>query len=495
VVHKRVFALFLMLALLLPLLAACGGGGQEPAPGAEESPAAPPAESPAASPAAPPAASPAASPGASPAAGGGGASAEEIDVPMPISADNPPPVENVEEAKQYSGQKVTYIGAATDPGLSHQQTLARKFSEETGIQVEIVPGPQSATEKYSQYQRFFQARSPDIDAMEVDVVWPGAFAPHLIDLNPKLGEFIKEWDYNPVIVENNTVDGKLVGLPWFYDFGILYYRTDLLEKYNFDQPPQTWDELEQMAQTIQDGEREAGSANFWGFVFQGKAYEGLTCDALEWAASSGGGTFVDENGEVTINNPQAAAAFNKAQGWVGTIAPPGVTTYEEPDAHNAFNAGNAAFMRNWPYAYQLANTTDIRGKFDVAPLPHGEGGESVGTIGGWQLSVSEYSDAKDAAVEWIRYLGGPAGQVWMLTLMTQLPSSRVAAQHPAIREAVPYLDKIEGVRNVPRPSGPLGENYNEGSTAIFQGVNQILIGQNAEQVLPQVERRLQRILR
>ena len=96
-------------------------------------------------------------------------------------------------------------------------------------------------------------------------------------------------------------------MPWFGDFGILYYRTDLLKKYGYSAPPKTWAELGVMAKKIQDGER-ASNPNFNGFVYQGNAYEGLTCDALEWLASSGGGQFID-GGKVTIDNPKAAAAL------------------------------------------------------------------------------------------------------------------------------------------------------------------------------------------
>ena len=140
-------------------------------------------------------------------------------------------------------------------------------------------------------------------------------------------------------------------MPWFGDFGILYYRTDLLTKYGYSGPPKTWAQLGAMAQKIQDGER-ANNPNFYGFVYQGNAYEGLTCDALEWLASSGGGQFID-GGKVTINNPRAAAILNLQRSWVGKITPRGVTTYQEGESEKAFTAGNAAFMRNWPYAYAI----------------------------------------------------------------------------------------------------------------------------------------------
>ena len=161
-----------------------------------------------------------------------------------------------------------------------------------------------------------------------------------------------------------------------------------------------------MAKKIQDGER-ANNTNFYGYVYQGNAYEGLTCDALEWLASTGGGQFID-GGKVTINNPQAAAMLNLQRSWVGTITPRGVTTYQEGESEKAFTAGNAAFMRNWPYAYAIGQTGPIKGKFDVTTLPRTGPNAPVGTVGGWQLGVSSFSKQPLAAVELVRYLTSPA---------------------------------------------------------------------------------------
>jgi trehalose/maltose transport system substrate-binding protein len=174
------------------------------------------------------------------------------------------------------------------------------------------------------YDQYWAAQSPDVDVYLIDVIWPGIAAPHAIDLN-KFFDADEIKQFFPRIIENNTVDGKLVGLPLFTDAGILYYRTDLLEKYDFKQPPETWEELTDMAKKIQDGERKAGKSDFQGFVFQGAAYEGLTCDGLEWICSYNGGTIIDRDKRVTINNPNAIHALDVARSWVGTIAPRGVT--------------------------------------------------------------------------------------------------------------------------------------------------------------------------
>jgi trehalose/maltose transport system substrate-binding protein len=414
-----------------------------------------------------------------------------------MTKDNPPPVANAAAAKAFASQSIKYYGDTVGLGAELDQAAAKRFTADTGIAVQVIPKPESSTENYSTYQRFFQAQSADIDVMMLDVIWPGAFAPHLLDLTEKLGTEAKQ--HYPGISDNNTIDGKLVAIPWFGDFGMLYYRTDLLQKYGFSAPPTTWDELQTQAQKIMDGEK-ASNANFTGFVFQGNSYEGLTCDALEWVASNGGGLFV-ENGKATINNPQAIEILNKAKGWVGTIAPKGVTTYQEEDARNVFQSGNAAFMRNWPYAYAAAKTPDkdgkvsvIADKFDVAPLPHGANGQSSGTVGGWQLGVSKYSKNQDAAVEFVRYLTSPEVETWRAVVGSYVPTIASVAENPDVLKAMPFLKNLASVQRVTRPSRDTGLDYNEASTAIFQGVNQILKGEDAAAVLPGVEQKLNGIV-
>jgi trehalose/maltose transport system substrate-binding protein len=407
--------------------------------------------------------------------------------------ENPPAVANATAAKAFSGQKVTYIGGQVGTDADFDKILAGKFQQDTGIQLNVVPGPAAATERYAQYQRTFQGQSADIDVMMIDVIWPAAFAPFLTDLNPKLGDQAKLNVQG--ILTNNTVDGKLVGMPWFGDFGVLYYRKDLLQKYNIAAPPKTWQELQTQAKTIQDGERGA-NPNFAGFVFQGNAYEGLTCNSLEWLASNGAGQFVDGN-NVNISSPAAAAVLNLIKGFVGTISPRGVTTYQEDETLQAFTGGNAAFARNWPYMYSVAGGTSsqVAGKFDVAALPAASGQKPVGTVGGWQLGVSKFSKAQDASIEFIRYMCSPDVVAWRGTVGSYVPLQQGVLDNPAVQAAQPYLKNLADVVRVTRPSNALGENYNQGSTVIFQAVNQVLNGGDATQQLQSAQSQLQRLLR
>jgi trehalose/maltose transport system substrate-binding protein len=295
------------------------------------------------------------------------------------------------------------------------------------------------------------------------------------------------------LVKNDMVNGKLVALPWFENHALLWYRTDLLKKYHISGPPKTWDQLAADARKIQAGERRTNK-NFWGYVFQGNAYEGLTCNAMEWLASSGGGTVINAKKQITIDNPRAIAMLNNVRSWVGTIAPTGVTTYQEDDSMNAFASGNAAFLRNWLYAGTVSGAAGsvIRGKFFAEPLPAQPGYKHVSTFGGSTLGVNKYSRHPDAAVQFVRYMGSVPGETYW-TLAAGDPTSVKSVQNnPVVLKAEPWLAIKEG--GVARPSTLLGVHYNQASTIIFQGVNQILRGANAASVLPSVKSRLQALV-
>jgi trehalose/maltose transport system substrate-binding protein len=384
--------------------------------------------------------------------------------------------------RDYEGSSIkVFFGAVGNEAASYGDLIAN-FTEKTGINVEVVTAPESATDNLAQQLQFLGAGSADLDVYQIDVIWPGILAEHAVDLKEYIPSEEIEAHF-PAIIENNTVDGKLVGIPWFTDAGLLYYRTDLLEKYGYAGPPKTWAELEEMAKAIQEGERGEGNDSFWGFVWQGNNYEGLTCDALEWQVSEGGGNIIEPDGTVTINNPAAAAAFNRAKGWVDTISPPGVTTYQEEDARGVWQSGNAAFMRNWPYAYALGNSDDspIKGKFDATVLPSGAGNRGAATLGGWQIMVSKYSDNVDAAALFARYIAGREAQKDRAVRNSYLPTIAGLYSDPELLEAQPFMGALFDVftNAVARPSTVTGAQYNEVSAAYFNAVHSILTGEAA----------------
>jgi trehalose/maltose transport system substrate-binding protein len=379
------------------------------------------------------------------------------------------------------------------------QEGANAWAEQSGNQVNVISTPNSATERLALYQQILAAGSSDIDVFQIDVIWPGILASHFIDLAQHIDQ--EQIDQNfPAIVENNTVDGALVAMPWFTDAGLLYYRTDLLEKYG-KQPPQTWQELSDIAKEIQDGERGEGNDRMLGFVFQAKAYEGLTCDALEWVDSFGGGTIVADDGSITINNDKAVTALDMAATWIGSIAPEGVLNYAEEESRGVFQSGNAVFMRNWPYAWALGNAADsaIKGKIGVTVLPKGgEDGHHSATLGGWQLAVSKYSPNAELAADLVKHLTSYDEQKRRAIKGAYNPTIAALYEDEEVLEANPFFgDLYETFINaVARPSKVTGAKYNQVSSEFYNAAHEVLSGKtDAASALESLESKLDRLSR
>ncbi|OWL97988.1 ABC transporter substrate-binding protein [Deinococcus indicus] len=376
-----------------------------------------------------------------------------------------------------SAVTVTLACGAVGQELQLCKEGAARWAKKTGNTVKIFESPNLTNDRLGLYQQQLAAKSSDIDVYQLDVVWPGLLAQHFVDLKGKVPAAEVNAHFKGII-DANTVNGKLVAMPWFTDAGLMYYRTDLLKKYGFKSAPKTWTELALMAKKIQDGEQKTNKA-FTGFVWQGKNYEGLTCDALEWVVSFGGGTIVDAKGNITINNAQAVKALDTAASWIKSISPAGVTTYAEEEARGIFQAGNAAFMRNWPYAWALGQGDDskVKGKIGVAPLPSG-GSRNAATLGGWQLGVSSYSKNQAAAIDLVRYLASPAEQKIRAIEGTYNPTIATLYKDKDILKANPFFGSLYDVFTsaVARPSGPTKGKYNQVSQAFSTAVSDVLNG-------------------
>ena len=355
----------------------------------------------------------------------------------------------------------------------------QQFTRETGIRVSILPSPDSAQQRLVLWRELLGTEASGPDVYGIDVIWPGMLAEYFVDLKPYFANDVSL--QFPAMAAAYTVDNKLVAMAYRADIGLLYYRTDLLQRYGYRDPPRTWDELEIMAARIQAGERAKGKKQFWGFVWQGAADEGLTCDALEWQASEGGGRIIEDDQVISVNNPQAIRSWQRAAHWVGSISPPGVVGYREWDSLNVWVAGDAAFMRNWPSAYadsQAAGSL-IRNKFDIALLPGGKAGR-VGTLGGWGLAISRFSAHPREALDLVRYLTRRDLQVKRSRLLTQPPTLPELYSLPEVLEANPRFDVLsQAFRTgfVTRPSNVAGKKYQEVTDAYIQAVHSVLTGE------------------
>jgi trehalose/maltose transport system substrate-binding protein len=386
--------------------------------------------------------------------------------------------------------------------LGQESELCRSGAEawaaQTGNAIKLVSTPADANERLSLYQTLLAAHSADIDVLQIDIIWPGILAPHFVDLTKYIPADSLS-DHFPQLLKNNRVNGRLIAIPWFVDAGLLYYRRDLLEKYD-RAVPRSWAELTDTAATITAAERAAGNVELEGFVWQGRAYEGLTCNALEWIASAGGGRIVEPDGTVSIDNPRAVRALELARSWLGHISPVGVLNYAEEETRGAFQSGRAVFMRNWPYAWALVNSqgSPVKGKVGLAPLPSGTAADGLhaATLGGQQLAVSRYSAHPDVAASLVRYLTGRAEQKRRALAASFNPTRRSLYEDEALRAANPfYADFYVVLQNaVARPSAVTGRHYNRVSSEFVRAVHATLSGRGgAEANLAGLARVLERL--
>jgi trehalose/maltose transport system substrate-binding protein len=370
---------------------------------------------------------------------------------------------------------------ATTTFNEERERELQQFTRETGIQVKLLPSPESTREQLALWRELLRTGASGPDVYTLDVIWPGILNENFIDLKPYFANEISGGF--PAITASYTVDNQLVAVPYDANIGLLYYRTDLLREYGYRGPPRTWDELEPMAARIQAGERAKGKKKFWGFVWQGAATEALTCNALEWQAAEGGGQVIEKDKTISVNNPDAIRVWQRAARWVGSISPPGEVGYKEWDSLNVWIAGDAAFMRNWTLGYvdSQAAGSSIRNEFDVSLLPGGKAGR-VGTLGGTGLAVSRFSTHPREAIELVRYLISRDVQVKRSLVLSEAPTRPELYELPEVLEPNPrfaLLSQAFRTGIVSRPSNITGKKYEEVSNAYMQAVHSVLTGERS----------------
>jgi multiple sugar transport system substrate-binding protein len=355
--------------------------------------------------------------------------------------------------------------------------LVDDFNEQQGgeIEVEWREMPADSSQYFDQLRTEFQAGGGDIDVIGGDVIWPAQFAANgwILNLSDRLPESARA-DYLDSCVEAVTYEGGVYGMPWYINAGMLYYRQDLLEEAGFSGPPETWEELKEMALKVRE---DAGVGN--GFVFQGSEYEGGVVNGLEYIWTHGGEVLDGER--VLVDSPEATAGLATARSMIESgVSPLAVTNYTETESHGIFLRGDAVFIRNWPYMYALLSNPDESriepGQVGVAPIPVGEGqSQSYSGLGGWNLLVNAASQMQDEAWEFIRFMTNHESQKFRAVEATILPTRKELYEDREVLEEVPVIAQgDEALQNArPRPVSPF---YGDMSLAMAEKFSQSLRG-------------------
>jgi multiple sugar transport system substrate-binding protein len=396
---------------------------------------------------------------------------------------------------QGGGNELIFSWGPDDTGALTK--LIDKFNQqnEGGLRVTYREMPSDTGQYFDQLRTEFQAGGGEIDIITGDVIWPAQFAAQgwIADLSDRFTDTNAFLD-GPL--QSNTYDGKVWGVPWYTDAGLLYYRQDLLEQAGFSEAPATWEEVQEMAVKSR---QDAGAR--YGFVFQGAEYEGGVCNGLEYIRTHGG-EVLDPNdpSKVIIGSPEAASGLEM---WHGLIeagaAPQAVLQYKEDESHGAFLRGDAVFMRNWPYVYALLSNPEESeiepGQVGVAPIPVSEGNPSSSTLGGWNFFINAFSDKQEEAWEFIKWMTAPEQMKFNALEGGKLPPRESLYEDQEVLEKVPVarLGKEAIIGNSePRPVSPY---YSDMSLKLAEQFNASLGGDvSPEQAVNTLQSELEQIV-
>jgi multiple sugar transport system substrate-binding protein len=366
--------------------------------------------------------------------------------------------------------RLTFSGSALGPeGEVVRRQLVRFADGHPGVRVELQVTPDSADQRHQLYVQWLNARAESPDVLQLDVIWVAEFAAAgwvlpLDRFGPDADDFV------PAAIEAARWNGSLYALPWFVDVGLLYWRTDLL-----DRAPRSLVELRDEARRLQD----AGVVRS-GLVWQGARYEGLVTVFLEHLAAFGG-VILDARGRVIVDAPEAVRALTFMVDTVRAdrIVPSSALTWQEEQTRFAFQNGNAAFMRNWPYAWSLlqdASQSRVAGRIAVTTFPAGEGGAAAAALGGAQLAVNARSPHPALAYELASFLTAPVQMRERARLASQLPARR-SVYDEALADSlqIPLDQAIAALASaVARPTTPV---YSELSELLQVRIHRALTGQ------------------
>lgn len=361
----------------------------------------------------------------------------------------------------------SFVWAVTGADQQIHEAVAALWNEQNPDNpVEISFLAPTADEQRQALFQDLQTGEGAFDVLGLDVIWTGEFAEY--GYIQSLEEYRSEVEGNSLdgAVDSSQWQNELFALPYSSNGAFLYYRTDLV-----DEAPTTWDELMEVG--LEVAEQEGIS----GFVGQGDQYEGFVVTFLELFWSAGGEIFDDAQERSTILEGDAAqTAINwLIEGYETGFFANGYDSMVEDDARALFQAGDAVFMRNWPYAIPLLNDeadSEVAGNFGVALLPTFTGEGTISTLGGLNNAVSTLSDNAEIAREFVLW-AATNEEAQQILLDNSLPSTLLSTYDNTDDPNLQLLGEVLADAKA-RPAVP---GYNSFSLAVQDNLHPAFRGQ------------------
>jgi multiple sugar transport system substrate-binding protein len=376
-----------------------------------------------------------------------------------------------------SGNVIFSMGP-DDPNKTYTK-LVEKFNKQNkgSFQVTVREMPADTGQYFDKLRTEFQAGGGDIDVIGGDTIWPIQFAAQ--GWEQDLSDNFPASEQNkflPAPIQASIYEGAIYGVPWFEDAGLLYSRSDLLEQAGYSAPPETWDELKEMALKIT---QDTSTPN--GFVFQGKNYEGGVCDGLEYIRTHGGDVLSNvTSGEVVIDSPEAEAGLETYHSMITDgVAPKSVANMDETISVPVFGNGESVFLREWPGTYG-----DIAGgaykikaeQVAVSPIPVAPGNQSSSTLGGWTFMINAQTDVPDEAWEFVQFMTNFESLKYRAVNGGYISARKAILEDPEVQEAIPTVKLARDVLLDYATSRPVTEFYGDMSLEMQSQFNDALTG-------------------
>jgi len=383
------------------------------------------------------------------------------------------------------------------------------YEQEGKIKINWVVGSPLSDKFYKEVKTDLLSEEPTIDVFGADVTWTASLGREelVADLSTSFHQLYTPRDFIPAAMNSVVHETKVLGLPWFTDIGMLYYRKDLLDKYGFEAPT-TWEEMATIVNTIQPKESIP-----YGFLFQGDNYEGGIANACEFIWNAGGdismsnlsisGAFENmyfDPSIITVDSKASEIGLGQARELVETgISPKDIHTFREQEALYSFYYGGAIFMRGWPSAYGMFSKPGGKvglDKVGVCAIPTiKKNSPSFSCLGGWNLMMAKHlnKDEQLAAWEFMKFMTAEPQQYYRTMAGASLPTLHQLYYDEQLLSEAPILEigkeLIQYARN--RPISPY---YMEYAPEIANVFNQTLKGEMIpELAVSKLQQRLETI--
>ncbi len=322
-----------------------------------------------------------------------------------------------------------------------QQGLIKDFeTENPNIRINLVEGPNATNLLEDLYTSSFILGESPYDLVNMDAIWTSKFAAAgwLLPLDDRISQQ-ELTAFSPKDVEGGRYQNKLYRIPMRSDVGMLYYREDLLKEAGL-QPPETFEDLMRISQVLQKQKKVN-----WGYVWQGRQYEGLVAMFAEVLKGFGGFWVNPDTLQVGLDKPETLQAIEFLRSTISQgVSPPGVTTYQEEDTRRLFQSGQVAFLRSWPYAWPLAQAkgSPIQGKIAIKPMVHAPGKTGAACLGGWGIGIAKSSKHPEEAWKAIEYFTSEEAQRRFILSAGYVPSRRNLFTNPEIVAQYPHYPQL-----------------------------------------------------